>query len=365
MSAEPKPSAQWLVRIPEIFEGVSGSLLEKFGADSTKRLGLDYYLIKTQDPAAIQDSEAAKFVRWNLPVEHGWPCNPRKMGGFIEKAAQTMLTKFGERKPQGLFIGQLNAGSPDGYYKKLASNLRGRSLQLFSGLEAKTVEEQDPEAQSLFCLVGREGLFCGMQSPRRSNGLYPGGSKFVDKNSPDTISRAGAKIAEALHFLLMHRAPLENGSHWVELGACPGGMTSELLARGYQVTAIDRSPLDPRLNKRPGLRFVHADVGDFEPRPGEDFDAILCDLNGPPEESIAHVERLSASLKTGGLVVFTLKLPRVEDVDGPCRLFQKMAQVAGRADLKLFAATHLTYNRHEFTMFFEKGTTAVRPVQHL
>jgi 23S rRNA (cytidine2498-2'-O)-methyltransferase len=295
----------------------------------------------------------AKFARWNLPVEHAWPCNPRKMEGFIEKAAQAMLAKFGGRAPQGLFIGQLNAGSPDRYYKKLASNLRGRTLQLFPGLVAKTVEEQDPGAETLFCLVGREGLFCGMQSPRASNGLYPGGSKFVDKSSPDTISRAGAKIAEALHYLLMHRAPLEEGGHWVELGACPGGMTSELLERGFRVTAIDRSPLDPRLNKREGLRFVHADVGDFEPPEGTVFDAILSDLNGPPEESIAHVLRLARNLKPRGLVVFTLKVPRVEGVDAPCALFRKIVKVAQEGGLQLFAQTHLTYNRHEFTLFFE------------
>ncbi|MFT4551317.1 MAG: 23S rRNA (cytidine2498-2'-O)-methyltransferase [Verrucomicrobiales bacterium] len=349
--------SQWLVRIPSIFDGIANEVLLRLGAESHKRLGSDYFLISTSTPEAARESEVAKFVRWNLPVEHAWPCNPRKMEGFIEKAAQAMVEKFGGREPQGLFVGQLNAGSPDRYFKRLASNLRGRTLQLFPGLKVKVVEEQDPGAQTLFCLVGREGLFCGMQSPRDSNGLYPGGSKFVDKSSPDTISRAGAKIAEALHYLLMHRKPLAQGAHWLELGACPGGMTSELLAREFRVTAIDRSPLDVRLNKRKGLRFKHADVEDFVPAEGEMFDAMLDDMNGPPEESMGHVVRLAGALKPGGLVVFTLKLPRVEEVDGPCALFRKMVGVAERAGLKLITQTHLTYNRHEFTLFFEKSHT--------
>ena len=227
-------------------------------------------------------------------------------------------------------------------------------MQLFEGLKVKTVEEQDPNQPSLFCLVGREGLFCGMGSPRDCNGLYPGGSKFIDKSSADTISRAGAKIAEALHYLTMYRKPLAKGAHWLELGACPGGMTSELLARDYEVTAIDRSPLDPRLKKAHGLKFVHADVIDFHPRSGERFDAILDDMNGPPEESMREVLRLAKALKPGGLVVFTLKLPKVEDVSGPCALFQKMVKRAEAGGLKLFAQTHLTYNRHEFTLFFER-----------
>jgi 23S rRNA (cytidine2498-2'-O)-methyltransferase len=344
----------WLVRIPEIFEGVAGQVLKRLGAVSQTRLGQDYYLIKTTTPKTVHDSEVAKFARWNLPLNHSWPCNPQKMDGFIEKAAQTLLKKFGERQPQAIFIGQLNATSPDKYYKSLASNLRGRVLQVFPKLPVATVEEQDPAAETLFCLVGKEGLFCGMQSPRAANGLYAGGSKYIDQDSPDTISRAGAKIAEALHYLLLHRPALAKGSHWVELGACPGGMTSELLARDQRVTAIDRAPLDRRLDGRAGLTFIHADVATFEPKAGTVCDAILSDLNGPPEESIGHVIRLSAFLRKRGLVVFTLKLPKVETVDGPCALFRKIVKMASGAGLKLFAQTHLTYNRHEFTLFFER-----------
>ncbi|MDZ4288894.1 MAG: hypothetical protein U0984_13090 [Prosthecobacter sp.] len=347
-------ASPWLVRIPEIFAGIADEVLQRFGASSSTRLGHDYYLIKTTTPKAIQQSEAAKFARWNLPMDHTWPCNPQKMEGFVERAAQTLLKKFGERKPQGIFIGQLNPGSPDKYYKSLASNLRGRTLQLFPKLSAATVEEQEPTTETLFCLVGKEGLFCGMQSPRASNGLYAGGSKYVDQDSPDTISRAGAKIAEALHYLLLHRPALPEGRHWLELGACPGGMTAELLARGQRVTAIDRAPLDKRLDNRPGLTFVHADVATFEPKAGATYDALLSDLNGPPRESIAHVTRLSHFLKKQGLIVFTLKLPRVETLEDPCALFRKIVTLAEEANLRLFAQTHLTYNRHELTLFLEK-----------
>lgn len=344
----------WLVRIPEIFAGIAPEVLRRFGAATSTRLGQDFYVIKTRTPQAVQQSAAAKFARWNLPLDHTWPCNPQKMDGFIEKAAQTLRKKFGGRNPQGIFIGQLNPTAPDKYYKGLASNLRGRVLQLFPKLPAGTVEEQDPTAETLFCLVGKEGLFCGMQSPRLSNGLYAGGSKYIDQDAPDTISRAGAKIAEALHYLLLHRPPLAAGSHWLELGACPGGMTSELLARGQRVTAIDRAALDKRLDGRPGLQFMLADVAEFQPGERTVYDALLCDMNGPPEESIAQVMRLSRYLKPAGLVVFTLKVPRVETVDLPCDLFDQIVQTAAAAGLRLFAQTHLTYNRHEFTLFLER-----------
>ena len=350
-----KDSKQWLARIPEVFDGVAGEVLKRMGGVLRKRLGQDYYLIDVADAGAVQGSEVAKFLLWNLPIEHSWPCDPRKMEMFIEKAAQALAKKFGGRRPQGVFVGQLNPGSPDGYDKGIASNLRGRALQLFEGLSASEVEAQDSGKETLFCLVGKDGLFCGMQSPRAANGLYPGGSKFIDQSSPDTVSRAGAKIAEALHYLLMYREPMAAGSHWVELGACPGGMTAELLARGQRVTAIDRAPLDERLQRKPGVEFVLGDVATFVPAAGTVYDAVLSDLNGPAGESIGHVIRLLGSLRKGGLVVFTLKVPRVDDVDVACGLFRGIVAAAEKAGLRLFAQTHLTYNRHEFTLFFEKG----------
>jgi 23S rRNA C2498 (ribose-2'-O)-methylase RlmM len=238
----------------------------------------------------------------------------------------------------------------------LAANLRGRVLQLFPTLPAGSVEEQDPEKETLFGLVGKEGLFCGMTTPRAANGFYPGGSKFIDQDAAETISRAGAKIAEALHYLRLYRPVPPAGSHWLELGACPGGMTSELLAREQRVTAVDRSPLDVRLKGRAGLTFAHLDVAVFEPKPGMKFDAMLSDLNGPPEESIEQVIRLSGALKPGGLVVFTVKVAKVEpgSVAGTCARVRRIEQRAAEAGLRLVARTHLTYNRHEFMLFWER-----------
>lgn len=350
-----QPSATWLIRISEVFEAFSGDIVVGLRGKISKKLGSEYYLIQTTDPAAVLHSEASKFIRWNLPVEHAWPCNPEEMEGFIEKAAQAMFRKFAGRKPQAIFVGQLDPSSSTRYYKALASNLRGRTLQLFPPDVAafKDVEAQNCELPTLFCLVGKEGLFCGMQSPKDSNGFYPGGTKYISQNSPDTISRAGAKIAEALHYLLMFRAPLRKGSHWLELGASPGGMTSELLGRGYKVTAIDRAPLDKRLDRQPNLVFALLDVAGFKPNSSMQYDAILSDMNGDARESIRQVIRLSKNLKPGGLVIFTLKTPGVTSFQEINELYQFAVSSAAESGLGLITRTHLTYNRQELTLFFE------------
>ncbi|WP_038168407.1 SAM-dependent methyltransferase [Verrucomicrobium sp. BvORR106] len=350
--ATPQP---WLVRISEVFAPVAEEVLARFGASTHTRLGADFYSVKTATPEAIRQSPASVLSRWNIPLEHSWPCHPAKMEGFVEKAAQTLVKKFGPRSPQQLLIGQLNPGSPDPYYKSLASNLRGRALQLFPAMKAKGVEDQDSQAPTLFCLVGKEGLFCGISTPQSANGFYAGGSLYVAKDTPDTISRAGAKIAEALHYLKLYRPALPTGSHWLELGACPGGMTSELLVREFRVTALDRSPLDRRLFQNPALVFHQMDVAEFRPAREDRYDAILDDMNGEPEESIRQVIRLSRQLRRNGIIVFTLKLPKVETVEAPLQLRDEIVAKADAAGLKLFAQTHLTYNRHELTLFFEKA----------
>jgi 23S rRNA C2498 (ribose-2'-O)-methylase RlmM len=277
------------------------------------------------------------------------------MDGFVEKAAQAMFGKFSARSPQAIFIGPIDPSAANRYYKTLASNLRGRTLQIFSPEIAafKDVEAQNSGKPTLFCLVGKEGLFCGMQSPRDSNGYYPGGTKYISQNSPDTISRAGAKIAEALHYLQMYRPKLKKGARWLELGASPGGMTAELLDRGFKVTAIDRAPLDKRLDGRPDLAFAMMDVAGFKPNSGMIYDAILSDMNGDAREAIGQVVRLSKNLKSGGLVIFTLKTAGATTFREMDSLYQLVMDSATSAGLALFASTHLTYNRHEFTLFFE------------
>ena len=350
--SEPLAAASWLIRIPEVFAPFTAEILAGLGAEPLKTLGADYHLVRLEDPSRLQESEWAKFTSWNLPVHHAWPCNPQKMEGFVEKAAQAIFRKFGESSPQTLLVGPLQTAGSHPYYKHLATNLRGRTLQLFPRLPAVAeVESQDPAAPTLFCLVGKEGLFCGLQSPRESNGFYPGGTKFISQSAG--ISRAGAKIAEALHHVLLFRPAPPKGAHWLELGASPGGMTSELFTRGYRVTAVDRADLDPSLKRKPGIHFVRRDVDAFRPEPSDRFDALLCDMNGDPRVSLRQVLRLAENVETGGLVIFTLKGAGAETSAELNAISRASITYARSAGLELLAETHLTYNRHEFTLFFE------------
>jgi 23S rRNA (cytidine2498-2'-O)-methyltransferase len=351
----PKPATRRLLRIPEVFADLAPEILACAGAENPLPLAGGWYAVKVPEGNSLPP-DAALFVPWRLPVEHSWPCCPEKTEQFIEKAAQALVKKFGPRGPQAVLMGPLDAGSPQRYYKSLASNLRGRTLQLFPKLPAGSAEEQDPAVPSLFCLVGKEGLFAGMSTPRDAGGFHPGGMKFIRQSDGAMISRAGAKIAEALHWLRLLREPLPPGSHWLELGASPGGMTGELLQRGFHVTAVDRAPLDARLHHAPGLTFLKADAAAFRPPPAARYDALLCDLNGPAPLAIRTVSRLASHLRPRGLVVFTLKTPGSETLAEVSALSGSVEAEALASGLTLIGKTHLTYNRREFTLCFEYRT---------
>ena len=355
----PPPTHPWLVRLPEVFSPWSADMLAQLTNKPSTALSNDYHLVQLPTPDTLSAHPIAPFLSWNLPLHHTWPCHPPKMENFIEKAAQTLAKKFAPQLPQAIHMGPLQTGSPDRYYKSLASNLRGRTLQLFPNLTGSVpAESQDPERPTLFCLVGKEGLFAGLQTPRLSNGFYPGGTKFISQSAPTTISRAGAKIAEALHYLLLYRPALPTTAHWLELGASPGGMTSELLQRGHRVTALDRAALDPRIASHPALTFCKTDAATFTPPPDTRYHALLCDMNGDSRTALRQVIRLIPFLHPQSLIVFTLKTPDSESLPDLLAAIRLTLQDAAAASLKLITLTHLTYNRHELTLFFSSSPAA-------
>ena len=346
---------QQLIRISEVFAPHHPEILKRLGIDGAKKLGAEYFLFQHDTSVPAADEPYAIFVGWRMPVHHAWPCNPEKTVDFVEKSCLALERKFSAASPQSILVGPLIAGSPNPHYRKLAAQLRARALQLFAPLPASSdPESQDPARPTLFALLGREGLFCGLASPRECRGFHPGGSKFISRSAAHSISRAGAKIAEALHFIRLDHPPLPEQARWLELGASPGGMTAELLHRGCHVTAVDRAPMDPRIADHERLEFFPENAATFVPPRDASYDALLCDLNGDAHDSLAAVLRLLRCLRDGALIVFTLKTHKLGTLDEIVGLHQSIVHRASTAGLKPVAQTHLTYNRNEFTLFWKK-----------
>lgn len=343
--ASPPPPAWWLVRLPAVFADLACDIAP--GA-STKDGEGDYHRLAAQGVDLPLPPDSRMFCRWQMPVHHAWPCNPEKTEGFIEKAATAIAEKFSTFRPSAVMAGAFEPHGRRGYFRKLASNLRGRTLQLMPAANAG-VESLTADTPAVYILVGRTGLYCGHCTPREANGFYPGGTRYIRQSGEGVLSRAGAKVAEALHHMRLHSAPMPENAHWLELGASPGGMTAELLRHGHRVTAIDRAPLDVSLRRVPGLRFQLADVATWRPAAGSSFDALLCDMNGPADAAFAQLARLAPALQSGAPVVFTLKTTGALTLADIVDSHRRILTAASAAALTHLQTTHLSYNRREFT----------------
>ncbi|HEV3023050.1 MAG TPA: SAM-dependent methyltransferase, partial [Pirellulales bacterium] len=115
---------------------------------------------------------------------------------------------------------------------------------------------------------------------RFANGQVPVGT---DRRAP---SRAFAKLAE-VEIRLGRR--IAAGESCADLGSSPGSWAWLALARGAQVTAVDRSPLRKDLMQHRRLTFIRGDA--FRYQPAAAFDWLLCDVIALPQRTIELLQR--------------------------------------------------------------------------
>ena len=77
------PTAACLIRISKNYEHFADDIIVDLGVTLTKRLGQEYYLVRYQNPQSMAGSDAERYIRWNLTMDHAWPCRPEKMEDFI------------------------------------------------------------------------------------------------------------------------------------------------------------------------------------------------------------------------------------------------------------------------------------------
>lgn len=158
-------------------------------------------------------------------------------------------------------------------------------------------------------------------------------------------SRSGHKLAEAFEVLAGGAPRAEPGTLAVDLGASPGGWTSQLLAAGFSVIAIDNGPMDPALLETGRVKHLREDG--FRYRPGQPVPWMVCDI----VESPSRVAALAAEWVAEGWchqAIFNLKLPmkrRREEVE---RARAIVADTLGRRPF-LLRLKQLYHDREEVT----------------
>ena len=137
---------------------------------------------------------------------------------------------------------------------------------------------------------------------------FPGGIPRL-RLPADAPSRSALKLDEAWKVFLTPERQLEilgGGRKAVDLGAAPGGWTSQLVRHGMLVIAVDNGPMNPELMATGHVEHIKADG--FRWRPHRSVDWMVCDIVDQPRKSAALVAGWFAD-RLCRYSIFNLKLP--------------------------------------------------------
>ncbi len=164
---------------------------------------------------------------------------------------------------------------------------------------------------------------------------FPNGEIQFEENKFEPPSRAYLKLWEL--FTRLDLKP-SRGDRCIDLGASPGGWSWVLAELGAEVTAIDRSPLDPSLDSRKNISFLKGNAFTIDAQYLEEADWIFSDLACYPEKLLEWVSPLLTQYPKMKFVC-TLKFQGKNGYN----VAKKFAKIP---DSEVF---HLFHNKHELT----------------
>ncbi|MFI8417476.1 23S rRNA (cytidine(2498)-2'-O)-methyltransferase RlmM [Serratia sp. NPDC078593] len=199
------------------------------------------------------------------------------------------------------------------------------------------------------------------------------GYSYSNNNSPfymgiprlkfpsDAPSRSTLKLEEAFHVFIPAdewEERLASGMHAVDLGACPGGWTYQLVKRSMMVHAVDNGPMAPSLMDTGQVTHHQADGFRFEPASSKIY-WLVCDMVEKP----AKVTSLMIQWLVKGWcreAIFNLKLPmkkRYEEVSQNLQAIREALAAAGiSAEVH---AKQLYHDREEVTVHVRRMWSAI------
>lgn len=165
-------------------------------------------------------------------------------------------------------------------------------------------------------------------------------------------SRSTLKLDEAFQIFIdkaEHAKRLAPGLHAVDLGACPGGWTYQLVNRGMFVQAIDNGAMDEALMETGQVSYFPADGFKYEPKKKNVY-WLVCDMIEQPQ----RVAKLMAKWVAKGWCVesvFNLKLPMKRRFESVGEAFAIIDQVMKEHHCQYqIKAKHLYHDREEITV---------------
>ncbi|WP_373777622.1 23S rRNA (cytidine(2498)-2'-O)-methyltransferase RlmM [Glaesserella sp.] len=169
----------------------------------------------------------------------------------------------------------------------------------------------------------------------------------------DAPSRSTLKLEEAI---LTFIPPLEEKRRFtenmkgVDLGACPGGWTYQLVKRGLFVYAVDHGKMAASLHETGRIEHCPEDGFKFQPPKRTTIDWLVCDMVEQP----MRISKLIAKWLLHGWcreTIFNLKLPMKKRYQEVKLCLEFIAETLEKQGLKFsIQAKHLYHDREEITV---------------
>jgi len=195
---------------------------------------------------------------------------------------------------------------------------------------------------SLF--LTKNKCYFGISPVKYNLSSWRGGMHHYKKGDND-ISRARFKLMEAIERFNIDMTSVKSA---LDLGAAPGGWTSVLLEYGTKVTSVETGDLDERLVDNRNVEFIKENASELKLK-NRSFDIITCDMSWNPVNTVDMLLKFEDNLKSGGYVVFTLKLMHSNVWKTVREVEKKLTQ-----HFKLINGKQLFHNRREVTLLLQK-----------
>ncbi|MCK3657290.1 23S rRNA (cytidine(2498)-2'-O)-methyltransferase RlmM [Pasteurellaceae bacterium Pebbles2] len=172
----------------------------------------------------------------------------------------------------------------------------------------------------------------------------------------DAPSRSTLKLEEAILTFIPKEDEskrLNENMLGVDLGACPGGWTYQLVRRGLFVYAVDHGKMAASLHDTGRIEHCPEDGFKFQPPKRKQIDWLVCDMVEQPSR-IAHL--ISKWLLNGWCreSIFNLKLPMKKRYQEVRQCLQQLAEeLTAQGLIFRLQAKHLYHDREEITVHIQ------------
>ncbi|MDX1677888.1 23S rRNA (cytidine(2498)-2'-O)-methyltransferase RlmM [Arsukibacterium sp.] len=267
-----------------------------------------------------------------------------RIAPVLEAALGAELGSIGELRVE---FAQTNEG------KTLSTLARKFTVPLRQALRQAGIMLQKEQKRApvlhLFLLSGQQA-YLGVSYPENNSPLENGILRLKFPN--EAPSRSTLKLEEAfIEFIPRHEwdKRLAPGMLAVDLGACPGGWTYQLVKRSMMVTAIDNGPMAESLMQTGQVKHLMVDGFKYEPQKKNVY-WLVCDMIEQPQRV---ADRIAEWIIKGWCQesIFNLKLPMKRRYETVQDVLEKFENKLLQADIKYqLRVKHLYHDREEVTV---------------